>query len=156
MPSFRLSSFAVSDLMPRIPHTRGVLHRARPARRPSFPSPLKPLDVKPTAGTSRPRPGSPAQTPPSVALKDTGLTFHHAPPASAPSYNTGVVPDVLKWVQGSGNVRASAQAGAPLVRRKRVDKVEEGLGLSAEVIQEMRGLRLDDPARWTRKALCEK
>ena len=160
MPSFRLAAVSLSDLIPRVPFTRGVLHHARPARKPAFPSPLDPLELKPTAGTSRARTGTQPIKPthPSTKLEDTGLEFHHAPPASAPTYTTGMVPDVLKWVQGSKGVRQSDQAGAPLVRRRRIEvgQVQHELGLSQGVVEEIRKLRMEDPVKWTRNALCQK
>ncbi|KAJ9117091.1 hypothetical protein QFC24_006550 [Naganishia onofrii] len=140
--------------------TRSVVHHARPARRPHYPSPLTPLLVKPTAGTSRPQPArKEPTTPPTTTLTDSsnGLTFHYAPPPSAPSYSNGVVPDLLRWVQGA-QVRASEQAAAPLVGRKAGG--EEGLeairSLSGDVVAEIQKLRNQDPTKWTRKALAER
>ena len=171
MPSFRLAAVSLAELTPRVPYTRGVLHHARPARKPAFPSPLDPVQPKPTAGTSTPRPtpsspssssssssSSASPTNASARLQDSGLEFHHAPPPSAPTYTTGIVPDVLRWAQGSSDVRRSAQAGAPLVRQKRAggSEVKHDLGLSQEVVQEITRLRLEDPVKWSRKALCQK
>lgn len=168
MPSFRLAAVSLSELMPRVPYTRGVLHHARPARKPAFASPLDPVQPKPTAGTSTPRPtASPSSsTSPAPALtanastelRDSGLEFHHAPPPSAPTYTTGIIPDVLRWAQGSNDVRRSAQAGAPLVKQKRAggSEAQHDLGLSQEVIQEISRLRIEDPVKWSRKALCRK
>jgi len=69
-----------------------------------------------------------------------------------------MVPDVLKWVQGSKGVRQSDQAGAPLVRRRRIEvgQVQHDLGLSQAVVEEIRKLRMEDPVKWTRNALCQK
>jgi hypothetical protein len=174
MPSFRLATISLSELTPRIPYTRGVLHHARPARKPAFPSPLDPVQPKPTAGTSTPRTNpssssssssstSSSASPASVyqkastRLEDSGLEFHHAPPPSAPTYTTGTIPDVLRWAQGSSDVRRSAQAGAPLVRQKKtVGNGSHDLGLSQEAVQEIARLRLEDPIKWSRKALCQK
>lgn len=142
--------------------TRSVVHHARPARRPHYPSPLTPLVVKPTAGTSRPQPARKDQsstTASSTHLTDStnGLTFHYAPPPSAPSYSNGVVPDLLRWVQGA-QVRASEQAGAPLLRSKAgaSNGLEAIRILSADVVAEIQTLRNQDPTKWTRKALAER
>ncbi|KAJ9095660.1 hypothetical protein QFC21_005532 [Naganishia friedmannii] len=146
--------------------TRSVVHHARPARRPHYPSPLTPLVVKPTAGTSRPQPARrEPTTPPHTLLADSsgvqrGLTFHYAPPPSAPSYSNGVVPDLLRWVQGA-QVRASEQAGAPLLLRpgqavvgdKELQVVRS---LTADVVAEIQKLRNEDPRKWTRRALAER
>lgn len=145
------------------PLTRSVIHHARPARRPHYPSPLTPLAVKPTAGTSRPQPSNKTpSTPPTSTLQDApvqGLTFHYAPPPSAPNYTTGVVPDVLRWTRGARDVRASEQAGAPLTKRKAAAQ-GQGLdvvkSLTGEVVAEIQRLRAEDPSKWTRKALAER
>lgn len=141
--------------------SRSVIHHARPARRPHYPSPLTPLSVKPTAGTSRPQPHNKTPpTPPSSTLQDApveGLTFHYAPPPSAPSYTTGVVPDILKWTRGASDVRASGQAGAPYSKRKPAEGGREVVTmLSGEVVAEIQRLRVEDPTKWTRKALAER
>lgn len=144
--------------------TRTVLHHARPARRPHFPSPLTPPSTKPTPGTSRPNPTastSQQQQPnPSTVLADSGLIFHHAPPPSFPNYKTGLVPDVLKWVGGSEGVRMSGQRVGPYVRQRRGTVVEDGdrqgLDLGEDVVEEIRRLRAEDPVKWTRSALSKK
>ncbi|KAJ9114690.1 hypothetical protein QFC22_005566 [Naganishia vaughanmartiniae] len=157
--SFTLQSRTTLTNHPTL--TRSVVHHARPARRPHYPSPLTPLVVKPTAGTSRPQPArKEPTTPASTTLTDSaqGLTFHYAPPPSAPSYTNGVVPDLLRWVQGA-QVRVSEQAAAPLLGRK-VQAKEEALkvirSLSGDVVAEIQKQRSQDPVKWTRKALAKR
>ncbi|GHJ84857.1 hypothetical protein NliqN6_1259 [Naganishia liquefaciens] len=143
---------------------RTVLHHARPPRRPHYPSPLTPLTVKPTAGTSRPQPSlKDTPPPPASTLEDSsvrGLTFHYAPPPTAPSYTSGAVPDLLRWTRGAGDVRASVQAGAPLKKSRKVREAAEGMEslkqLTGDVVQEIQRLRAEDPSKWTRKALAER
>jgi hypothetical protein len=44
-----------------------------------------------------------------------------------------------------------------LVRQKKtVGNGSHDLGLSQEVVQEIARLRLEDPIKWSRKALCQK
>ncbi|ODN81571.1 hypothetical protein L202_01985 [Cryptococcus amylolentus CBS 6039] len=95
--------------------TRGVLHRARPPRMPSIPSPHNPKKPLPTSGTSHaiPSPQTPSVlTTASPLLDSQGLVFHHTPPPSAPSYKAGGVPDFLKWTVGKQGVRLSGEEGA--------------------------------------------
>lgn len=145
--------------------TRSVIHHARPPRRPQYPSPLTPLVVKPTAGTSRPQPAlKTPPTPPTARLEDApqGLTFHYAPPPAAPSYTTGVVPDLVRWTRGAKDVRASEQAGAPFSKRRHAHgRAGEGIEvvkkmLTGDVVGEIQRLRAENPFKWTRKALAER
>lgn len=138
--------------------TRSVIHHARPARRPQYPSPLTPLTVNPTAGTSRPQPlRKEAPQPAASTLQDSGLTFHYAPPPSAPSYSSGAIPDILRWTRGAADVRASAQAGAPLKRKARggAEGLKVVAALTEDVVAEIQRMRAENPIM-SRKALAER
>jgi len=54
----------------------------------------------------------------STKLDSTDYTFHYTPPASAPSYTTGVKPDLLRWLGGE-SVTLSGEEAAPLMREGR-------------------------------------
>lgn len=141
---------------------RTVVHHARPPRRPTQPTHLTHLTVKPTAGTSRPNPAAQPSLAPSVTLPDSGLEFHHAPPPSAPSYATGNVPDVIKWLSGADGVRIDAQSDAPFVKgaekwlAKNRASLEGIQGLSEDVVRQMNALREAEPRKWSRSALMKK
>ncbi|KAK8853119.1 hypothetical protein IAR55_003820 [Kwoniella newhampshirensis] len=115
------SSFTLSPLG----STRGVLHRARPPRIPILPSPHTPKTPLPTSGTSHPIDPNqhggkqPPSTTSSTTLEATGLTFHHSPPPSLPSYTNGQVPNLLKWLGGE-SVRLTGDEGAPIVKERKV------------------------------------
>jgi hypothetical protein len=101
---------------------RTVLHNARPPRIPMLNSPHQPKVVSPTPGTSTPQ----AHPVPSIThsdLGDSGLTFHHAPPPSAPSYTTGAVPPFLRWVNGE-SVHLTGEEAAPRRKERRGDGLE--------------------------------
>lgn len=67
-----------------------------------------------------------------------GLTFHHSPPPTAPSYTTGVVPPLLRWVAGQ-EVSLTGEEGA---KRRRESKVgETAPSWSEEVVQQMQEMR---------------
>lgn len=75
------------------------------------------------------------------------------------SYTNGEIPDVMKWLGGMGGVRSSEQRGAP--RRKGVGEEQvasrrEDLELSAEIVAEIKSLRMEDPVKWTRSALIKR
>ncbi|WVO12470.1 hypothetical protein L204_100069 [Cryptococcus depauperatus] len=115
MPLGSSSRISLSlSVFSRLGATRGVLHRARPPRRPVLASPHTPKQQLPTSGTSHPvaPPSTPSVLSTSASLSDTGLTFCHSPPPSAPSYKTGAVPDFIKWTVGSQSVRLSGEEGA--------------------------------------------
>ncbi|WWD19534.1 hypothetical protein CI109_103995 [Kwoniella shandongensis] len=117
------STFTLSPLG----STRGVLHRARPPRIPILPSPHTPKTPLPTSGTSHPidpKVHTNGQLPPSTtsstSLEDSdGLTFHHSPPPSLPSYTNGQVPSLLKWLGGE-SVRLTGEEGAPVIKERKV------------------------------------
>jgi hypothetical protein len=139
--------------------TRTVVHHARPPRRQRQPAPLNPLVVSPTPGTSRPQPtrSSKSSSRSTVTLlSDTNIELHHAPAPSAPSYNVGNVPDILRWVAGAKDVRRSGQASAEWIRPNRRIQWEKDVSINQQVVDEMRKLREENPQRWSRSALMRK
>ncbi|WVQ84335.1 hypothetical protein IAT38_006487 [Cryptococcus sp. DSM 104549] len=127
--------------------TRGILHRARPPRLPVLNSPHNPKLPLPTSGTSHPVPpnlGTPTPTTSSSPLPDSGLTFHHSPPASSPSYKTGAVPDLLKWLGGE-SLKLSGEEGAQPMQERTFygGRVE----WSEEVVEKMKEMRLAGKSR---------
>ncbi|KAI9633943.1 uncharacterized protein MKK02DRAFT_38614 [Dioszegia hungarica] len=118
---------------------RTVLHNARPPRTPILPSPHQPKIRSPTPGTSTPQahPDSSHPIPPisSSSLADSGLTFHHAPPPSAPSYTTGAVPPFLQWIGGQ-SVHLTGEEAAPRRKERRGDGKEPkwDQGVKADII----------------------
>jgi hypothetical protein len=139
--------------------TRTVVHHARPPRRQRQPTPLNPLVVSPTPGTSRPQPtrsSKPSSRSTVTLLSDTNIELHHAPAPSAPSYNVGNVPDILRWVAGVKDVRRSGQASAEWIRPNRRIQWEKDVSISQQVVDEMRKLREENPQRWSRSALMRK
>lgn len=140
---------------------RTVVHHARPPRRPRQATHLEALEVKATAGTSRPNPTSqPKPSINSVSFNHQGveLELHHVPPPTAPDYTSGRVPDVLRWLGGANDVRADAQGvGAPFVRSGGAASAEQVQGLlSNEVVEQMRQLRAQEPLKWSRSALMRR
>lgn len=147
--SFASSSRTVlaRTIIPSIGSTRGVLHRARPPRMPALPSPHNPKQPLPTSGTSHPVPpnlGTPSILTTVTALPDSGLTFHHSPPPSAPSYTNGAIPDLFRWTTGE-SVRLSGEEAATALgeRRWHGSKVD----WSEELVQKMRDLRAQGLSR---------
>lgn len=134
---------------------RTVIHHARPARTPYLASPSNPRPIKPTAGTSTLNPHAPPPVTTKTVLSDTGLVYDHNPPASAPSYTSGEVPDFLKWVGVAGpeaqqSVRLTGEHVARL-RRSRTGR--ERMKLAPETVQEIVAARA---AGLTRSAVAEK
>ncbi len=161
--------------------SRSVMHHARPPRRPFKPSPLedsKPHSASPSqsgsrsSGTSRVSPdptnssvaaeGSNSTTPKKVLFDSHGvaLEFHHIPSPTSPSYNTGLVPPILRWVSGSTTEVRSSQSTAPFIRPSKVKTTGEGWeGVGEKIASlegEMRWLREAAPDRWTRRALMRR
>ncbi|OXG37320.1 hypothetical protein C359_04686 [Cryptococcus neoformans Bt120] len=133
--------------IPSIGSTRGVLHRARPPRMPVLPSPHNPKHPLPTSGTSHPVPpnlGTPSVLTTVTALPDSGLTFHHSPPPSAPNYTNGAVPDLFRWTAGE-SVRLSGEETAMALGERRWHGSK--VGWSGELVQKMRDLRAQGLSR---------
>ena len=123
---------------------RTVLHHAKPPLKPMLSDPYRPKPRLPTSGPSKSHPPhlvSPEDmplAPRSVSLDGTGLTLNHAPPPSAPTYSSGVVPDLLKWVKGLP-VHLTGEEAAP---RRREPREKDGPSWDEEVVRriaEMRG-----------------
>ncbi|WWC94808.1 hypothetical protein V866_001658 [Kwoniella sp. B9012] len=128
--------------------TRGVLHRARPPRIPVLQSPHTPKTPLPTSGTSHPIDpkihGQPTPSSSSVLLEDTGLTFHHAPPPSIPSYTTGAVPPLLQWLGGKSIMLTGEEQASKMVERR----VYQGeLEWSEDLVEKMVKLRNQGKSR---------
>lgn len=157
------------------PHlSRSVMHHARPPRRPFKPSPLDstPHSASPqqsgsrTPGTSRVSHIPSSHSKPasqSVVFNNTqgvDLEFHHVPAPSSPSYNTGLVPPILRWIAGSTTEVRSPQATAPFVRPNRVSPGSGSWSGEVErlkqVGEEIKVLRDADPDRWTRRNLMRR
>ncbi|OCF38146.1 hypothetical protein I316_00370 [Kwoniella heveanensis BCC8398] len=131
--------------------TRGVLHRARPARIPKLLSPHAPKEPLPTSGTSHPvdpkKHGAPTPLTSAVSLEDSGLTFHHSPPPTMPSYTNGAVPTLLRWIGGE-NVALTGEEGAPVSRKNKERKSYTGeLEWTEDVVQRMQQLRAEGKSR---------
>ncbi|WVR07779.1 hypothetical protein IAU60_004822 [Kwoniella sp. DSM 27419] len=150
-----MASFASSSrtILPRLAQnalgsTRGVLHRARPARLPILNSPHTPKEPRPTSGTSHPidpkKHGQPTPSTSSTVLQDSGLTFHHSPPPSMPSYTNGAVPPLLSWLGGQ-NVTLSGEEQAPKMQERRVYSGE--LEWSEDLVSRMQQLRAEGKSR---------
>lgn len=139
---------------------RTVVHHARPPRRPRHATHLEALEVKPTAGTSRPNPKSqPKPSVNSVSFSHDGveLELHHVPPPTAPNYTSGRVPEVLRWLGGANDVPADAQGlAAPFVRKGAAADAGQVEGLSSEIVEQMRELRAQEPLKWSRSALMRR
>lgn len=140
-----MSRPVLSSLAPSL--RRSVMHHARPPRVPVLKSPHAVHVPRPTEGTSTPHPtnlgGSSAQAPASSSLGGS-LTFHHAPPPSAPSYTSGTTPDLLRWVGGEG-VRLTGEEAAPL---RRARKAHEGtVEWGTETVERMQALRAQGKSR---------
>ncbi|ORY26714.1 hypothetical protein BCR39DRAFT_540559 [Naematelia encephala] len=98
-------------------------NRPKPPRIPKLYSPHTPKPILPSSGTSQPHPphllAPDDYVPPTTASPlENGMTFHHSPPPSAPSYTTGVVPPMLKWLGGE-SIRLSGEEAAPLLRHRK-------------------------------------
>jgi hypothetical protein len=109
---------ATRPVLPRLTSTltRSVMHHARPPRVPPLRNPHEPAAPRATEGASTAHPAhlggaGPAST--SSSTIGDGLTLHHSPPPTAPSYTTGVVPELLRWTSGQ-QVRLTGEEGAPL------------------------------------------
>ncbi|WVF73020.1 hypothetical protein IAT40_007838 [Kwoniella sp. CBS 6097] len=129
--------------------TRGVLHRARPARIPKLLSPHTPKEPLPTSGTSHPvdpkKHGAPTSSTSAVSLEDSGLTFHHSPPPTMPSYTNGAAPTLLRWIGGE-NVNLTGEERAPHLKGERRSYSGE-LEWSEQVVQRMQQLRAEGKSR---------
>ncbi|WWC71892.1 mitochondrial 54S ribosomal protein mL58 [Kwoniella pini CBS 10737] len=151
-PSLASSSRAILSfpIISKIGSTRGVLHRARPPRIPKLNSPHTPKEPLPTSGTSHPVDPKihPRQTIASgsstILLEDTGLTFHHSPPPSAPSYTNGSMPPLLQWLNGK-SINLSGEEKAPKIEERRTYEGE--LIWSEEVVGRMQELRAQGKSR---------
>lgn len=88
--------------------------------------------------------GTPSVLTTVTALPDSGLTFHHSPPPSAPSYTNGAIPDLFRWTAGE-SVRLSGEEAATALgeRRWHGSKVD----WSEELVQKMRDLRVQGLSR---------
>ncbi|WVW86049.1 hypothetical protein I302_108087 [Kwoniella bestiolae CBS 10118] len=128
--------------------TRGVLHRARPPRIPVLQSPHTPKTPLPTSGTSHPVDpkihGQPPSSSSSIVLEDTGLTFHHSPPPSLPSYTNGALPPLLQWVKGKSISLSGEEQAKKMVERR---KYEGELEWSQELVDRMVQLRAEGKSR---------
>ncbi|EIW72265.1 hypothetical protein M231_04949 [Tremella mesenterica] len=137
-----MSLFNITTNIPRTPVlSRNVMHHARPSRLPHLPSPHTPKLPLPTSGTSKPHinPTDSVSRTRSVPLVGTPLTLHHSPPPSAPTYTTGSVPSLLRWIGGE-SVRLTGQEGAPR-RRERKYEGSDALDWSAEMKDKMMKMR---------------
>lgn len=107
---------------PKAPQSqaRTVIHHARPPRVPVLNSPHTPKTPSPSPGTSTANTSHPVPPQSSYSLENSNLTFHHAPPPSAPSYTTGSVPPLLQWVNGQ-QVHLTGEEGAPIRKHRRGD-----------------------------------
>ncbi|WWC64458.1 mitochondrial 54S ribosomal protein mL58 [Kwoniella dejecticola CBS 10117] len=151
-PILASSSRAVLSLptISKVGSTRGVLHRARPPRIPKLNSPHTPKEPLPTSGTSHPvdpkiHPRQNAASgSSSVLLEDTGLTFHHSPPPSAPSYTNGAIPPLLQWLNGK-SISLSGEEKAPKLEGRRTYEGE--LTWTEEVVERMQALRAEGKSR---------
>lgn len=143
------SSRVVLDTITSMGSRRTVVHHARPARQTILRAPQNPKIRLPTAGTSYPntKPSSPktATTVRSTSLKGTNYTLHHAPPPSAPSYTTGVMPPFLQWCKGN-SIALTGEEGARL-RKERKAEIEGGLGWNEEMLEKMKGMRAEGLSR---------
>ncbi|ORX40685.1 hypothetical protein BD324DRAFT_654450 [Kockovaella imperatae] len=83
---------------------------------PFIPSPRTDFGWRPSAFTS---------------LENSSLQLHHSPPASAPSYTTGNVPDLVNWLGGE-SVRLSGEERAPLARKLGQDLREQTLAVKSD------------------------
>lgn len=119
-----------------------VKEQAVRAYKPRVPKPRSPHDIRtpnPNAGASQAHPLEyqpfiPKTT--SVALEDSYLRLHHSPPASAPTYTTGVVPTLLQWL-GGNSVNLSGEEAARLRYKAKAREVAaEGLAPPREWSEE--------------------
>ncbi|BEI88090.1 uncharacterized protein CcaverHIS019_0108080 [Cutaneotrichosporon cavernicola] len=122
---------------------RGVTHHARPPRMPALRSPHVPSQPRQSAGTSTPNPAAEVPTTSSSKLGGSGLSFHHSPPPTAPSYTTGRKPDLLRWISGEG-VQLTGEEAAPLRRAPRAHAPVEW---SSEVVAQMKEMRAEGKSR---------
>ena len=94
----------------------------RPPPRPKMPKVRSPHDERlplPSSGAREPHPPNLVDHIPntsSVSLEGSSLRLHYAPPASAPSFTTGQVPALLKWLGGE-SVRLTGEEAAPVRSR---------------------------------------
>ena len=83
-------------------------------------------------------------SPPSTStlLQDSSLRLHHSPPASAPSYTTGNVPDLISWV-GGNSVKLSGEEQAPIARKAKpyVGDLSRELEQDVPLVEEIKRLR---------------
>ncbi|WRT70332.1 uncharacterized protein IL334_007330 [Kwoniella shivajii] len=149
-PTLASSSRAILSLpsISTIGSTRGVLHRARPPRITVLQSPHTPKLPKPTSGTSHPVDpkihGQPTSSTSSTVLEDSGLTFHHSPPPSLPSYTNGGVPPFLQWLGGK-SIRLTGEESAPTLNERIVYGGE--LEWTEEMVSRMKALRVEGKSR---------
>jgi hypothetical protein len=143
------SSRVVLETISSVTSRRTVVHHARPVRQPILRAPQTPKIRLPTAGTSFPNanPSSPKSASPvrSTSLQGTNYTLHHAPPPSAPSYTTGVMPPFLQWCKGN-SIALTGEEGARL-RKERKAEIEGGLGWDEAMLEKMRGMRAEGLSR---------
>jgi hypothetical protein len=135
----------VASLAPTLRRT--VVHHARPPRVPIISGPHVEHAPRKTEGTNTARPQAlatesdiPASsfTTPSSSKLEGDLTFHHAPPPTAPSYTTGAKPALLRWIDGEG-VAVTGEEHAPLRRAELPRGV--GLPFSEEQVGQITQLR---------------
>lgn len=106
------------------------LVRSYKPRIPKSRSPHDPRTPNPNAGASQPHPLEyqpfiPKTT--SVALEESHLRLHHSPPASAPSYTTGVVPTLLQWLGGNPTQLTGEEQARRKYQRKEKLEMQEGM-----------------------------
>ncbi|CAD6573949.1 MAG: hypothetical protein TREMPRED_000971 [Tremellales sp. Tagirdzhanova-0007] len=129
---------------------RYVKGKPRAAKTPLLRSPHHPKLPLPSSGASQPHPPdlSPSYTPTTsaVQLDTAGLILHHSPPASAPTFTTGLVPPLLRWLGGE-SVKLTGEEEAPLLRERREAKGDVVGGWNDELISEMREMRAKGMSR---------
>ena len=129
---------------------RYVKGKPKAAKTPLLRSPHHPKLPLPSSGTSQPHPPdlttSFTPTTSSVQLDTAGLVLHHSPPASAPTFTTGLVPPFLSWLGGE-SVKLTGEEDAPLLRERRDAKGDVVGGWSEELISDMREMRAKGMSR---------